>query len=155
MDHGADILAGLRDIRAPAPTQLDVLADTMMAFAAGLLIALAVTMLARIVMRRKRSRREAALAELEATRRLRGTDRLLAQAVMLHRIAAQLPADQGKNGAAGPIHWTAKLDRGTATDFFTAGAGAGLREALYRQDADIDPERVDRELVRLVESMKD
>ena len=126
-----------------------------MAFAAGLLIALAVAMLVRIIMRRKRSRREGALAELEATRRLKGKDRLLAQAAMLHRIATQLPADQGKNGVAGAIHWTAKLDRGTGTDFFTAGAGAGLRDALYRPDADIDPDRVDRELVRLVESMKD
>ena len=72
MDPGADPLAALRDIRLPEPTQWDALADAAMAFAAGLLVALAVVMLARSLMRRRRSRREAALAELEATRRLAG-----------------------------------------------------------------------------------
>jgi len=155
MDRRADLLTGLRDIRAPAPTPWDVLADGMMAFAAGLLIALAVAMLARTIMRRRRSRREVALAELEATRQLSGKDRLLAQAILLRHLASQLPASANGNGSAGPLHWSAKLDHGMGTDFFTAGAGAGLRDALYRQDAEIDPELIDRELVQLLQSMKD
>jgi hypothetical protein len=152
MAPGADPLAALRDIRLPEPTQWDALADAAMAFAAGLLVALAVVMLARALMRRRQSRREAALVELEATRRLAGKNRLIAQANLLRRLASQMPV---ATGDASALHWTARLDRETGTDFFTAGAGAGLREALYRRDAEIDPERIDRQLVLLLQTVKD
>lgn len=152
MDPGADPLAALRDTHMPEPTQWDALADAAMAFAAGLLVALAVVMLVRALMRRRKSRREAALAELEATRRLAGKDRLIAQANLLRRLASQMPAPSGDASA---LHWTARIDRETGTDFFTAGDGAALREALYRREVEIDPERIDRQLVLLLQTVKD
>src|SRR5690606_32744455 len=93
-------------------------------------------------------------------------ERLLAQAKLLDRLAAELEGaeetgaersgDEG-NGNEGASRERARLpgrlallDRRLRSDFFTTGPGAGLPEALYRREATVDPEEIDRALTRLL-----
>jgi hypothetical protein len=148
MDRGADALMGLRDIRAPLPTLETMLADCLMAFVAGLIIAILIALIARIFFRRKRSRREDALRDLEAMRHLPAEQRLLAQAVLLRQVASHAPSEKHD------LHWTAKLDAWLGSAFFTQGAGTMLRDALYCPDRPIDPDVIDREMAQLFNQMK-
>lgn len=156
MASGVDPLAELRDIRVPAPTVETLLADILIAIAAGILLGLFLALLARLILRRRRSRRETLIGALEATRHLPLKDRLFAQAAVLKRAASDIPPleDSGRSPFAAQS-WTARLDRWLGGDFFSKGTGAKLREVLYHREPDIDPDTVDRELVRLIRRARD
>lgn len=156
MAAGADPLAGLRDIRFPAPTIETLLTDALIAIAAGILFALFVTFFTRLILRKRRSLREAVLAGLEATRQLKSGHRLFAQAALLKQAASEIPLLEDSSDAQAKLRsWTAKLDHWLRSDFFSKGMGVKLREALYRQEPDLDPDAVDRELVRLIRRARD
>ncbi|SMF51841.1 protein of unknown function [Tistlia consotensis] len=142
----ADRLARLHGLRLPALDTGAVLADVAAAFAAGLLLAILVVLLARAFLRPADSPRRRLLADLAGSRTLPREERLLAQARLLRRLAAEI--EEGEPVRA--EDWPGLLDQRLGTDFFTAGAGARLREALYRRDAALDPESIDRELTRLL-----
>jgi uncharacterized membrane protein len=156
MALAADPLAGLRDIRVPAPTIETLLADLLIAIAVGILLALLLSVFARVFLRKRRSLRDAILAALEGARDLPLKDRLLAQAAILKQAASDLPlvTDSGKPHNA-TQSWTARLDRWFGSDFFSNGTGARLREALYHREPAIDPDAVERELVRLIRRARD
>lgn len=152
MDQSAEVLAKLRDIRLPTLSDGSILADWAAGCALGLLVAVLMILLARAVVRRPASRRAVALADLAASRELQPAERLLAQARILQNLALQFDI-RPKAGATGD-HWSVQLGRRLGTDFFTTGAGVGLSEALYRPDAGIDPDLLDRELERLLKRVK-
>lgn len=148
MADTAEILTELRDLRVPEPTGLGPLADTAAAFSLGLAAALVVALLLRAVASRPPSRRQAALAELAQTRRLAPAERLMAQATILKRVAAELGTDGGGE-------WPAALDRQLGSDFFSAGPGVGLRQCIYRRDtSSVDPDLIEREVARLLRRMR-
>lgn len=148
MDESADVLAQLRDIHLPSLSESSMAADWAAGCALGLLAAILVTLLARTVVRRPPSDRAAALADLAVSRGLQPAERLLAQAKILQRLASQLrfPADDAGR------HWSIQLGHRLGSDILTSGTG--LSEALYRPDCAIDPELLDRELVRLLKRVK-
>jgi hypothetical protein len=135
------LLAGLRDIRMPAPTPDSALADGAAAAAIGLALALAMAAVMRVFTRRPAPPEALARRDLAALRGLPPEERLLAQVRILRGLA----------GAAGsePGGWLAALDRRFGTDFFTRGEGAALG-GLYRPGLALDPDRLDAELDRLL-----
>ena len=151
MDRSADLLAELRDSRLPELSEASVLADAATAFVAGLILALAIALVVRVFARRPPSRRDRALAELAASRALAPDERLLAQARLLRRVADERDRRGVDSTSA---HWADVFDQRLDTDFFTAGPGVVLREALYRPDARVDPEQIDRELVKLLRRIR-
>lgn len=155
MAPGADPLVALRDIREPHTTLEMILADALMAVAAGLLLAVIIACLAQLILRRKRSKRDAALAGLEMTRHLPADDRLFAQAAVLKKVASHLPPVPYDTPSTDRLEWTSRLDSWFGSDFFAKGTGARLRETLYRRDKTVDPDLVDKELVRLLRGVKD
>ncbi len=156
MALAADPLAGLRDIRVPAPTLETLVADALIAIAAGILIAVLLTLFASVFLSKRRSLQDIVLAALEGTRNRPPKDRLFAQAAILKQAASDLPPleDSGKPQNA-KQSWTARLDRWFGSNFFSNGTGARLREALYHRELGIDPDTVDQELVRLIRGAKD
>jgi hypothetical protein len=146
MAGSADVLAGLRDIRMPAAGGTDILAEVGAAFAIGLLAAILLALLARLVARRPPSLRQAALTDLARTRFLAPDERVFAQARLLQRVSEAL-------GAPGS-QWPAELDRRLGTDFFTHGAGRHLHEDLYKPGTALDPDRLDADLVRLLRRIR-
>lgn len=152
----AERLAGLHDIRLPALWPEALIADAAAATAVGLSLALCVVLLARLLLYRPASRRRRLLEALAASRALPTGERLLAQAKLLDRLAAELEgaeasgdkeASRERADLGGRL---ALLDRRLRSDFFSAGPGAGLQEALYRREATVDPEEIDRALTRLL-----
>jgi len=152
MAGNADVLAGLRDIRMPSAGSSDILPDVAAAFALGLLAAILLALLARLVARRPQSLRQAALAELARARALAPDERLFAQARLLQRLSGALGAREALDAPGG--HWPAELDRRLGTDFFTHGAGRDLRENLYKPGSALDPDRLDADLVRLLRRIR-
>jgi len=147
MPEAADGLALLRDTILPVETDAAILADWAMAGAFGLLAAILVSILARLVLTHRDSANRQEMAALIASRKLEAAERMLAQVRILHGMALRL--DAGSDAAAG-AHWLARLGRHLGTDFFTAGSGADLAEDLYRKNPSIDPDRLDREMVGLI-----
>ncbi len=88
MDLAPDLAAQLRPARWPVPTGAEALADGVLAFGLGLLVALAIFGLLRLFLAPRTARGAGLLAELAASRALEPGERLLAQA----RIAGRLPA---------------------------------------------------------------
>ena len=118
MDVSVDLAASLRPIRMPIPTEAEALADGLLAFGLGLIAALLVYGLLRLVLGRRKTPRAALRAELVASRGLDSSERLLVQA----RLAERWPP--------------------------AAGLRADLAFALYRPDAAIDLDEIDRKLDR-------
>jgi hypothetical protein len=143
-------LDGLRPLREPpAPGSIAPhIVMGLMGLAAGALLVWAMSV---ILARRRRSRR-AARAELAVSRTLPPPDRLLAQAVMLRRLARDTSgADAVRlHGLA----WLERLDTIFATSFFTTGAGRVFGPDLYRPDAGPDVEALDRALAAFIETVR-
>jgi len=121
MDPPADLAASLRPIRRPIPTEAEALADGLLAFGLGVFAALLVYGLLRLVLGRRETPQVALRAELIASRRLNPSERLLVQA----RLAERWPP--------------------------AASLRADLASALYRPDAAIDLDEIDRRLARALD----
>ena len=151
MTGGADPLDALRGVHLPAGLPRSPLADLAWAGAGGFLAAAAIALLASVLLARRRPLRRAARAALAQTRALAPEERLVAQAALLRRLGRAVgngPARE-RGGA-----WLARLDRIFGTTFFTGGPGAAFGDALYAPAARPDPEALDRELERLIGSLR-
>lgn len=140
----AESLSSLHDIRLPGLGPEALLGDVAVTFAAGLALALIATQLARLFLYRPASRCQRLLEALFDSRQLPAGERLLAQARLLKRLADELAQEPARDD------WLTLLDRRLGTDFFTVGPGAQLRDGLYRREPPVDPEVIEREVVRLL-----
>lgn len=133
----ADELANLRGIRLP-PLETWYWADVGFAVALGLVAALLAALLLRLVLRPKTpSVRDAALAELAATKALPVPERRAAQAAVLRRIVRTVEGEQAAR-VTGPA-WGATLDRTLGVDLFERGPGRVLVDGLYVREPADDP----------------
>ncbi len=147
-----EVLVQLRDIRLPELSEAAILADWAAGAMLGLLMAFGLLLLARGLLRRIPSHRNAALQALAASRSLEPGERLLAQAHLLQALAAKLqpatPAGEGR------LHWSAILEQKLRTDFFSIGAGTALCSGLYSPDSKADPDRLEQELRLLLRRVR-
>ncbi len=128
MAESAETLVGLRDVHTPPLAVPEMLADGFLAVALGIAMAILVGLLIRPLTRRIRSPRELALGELARSRGLAPAERLIAQARLLSRFAADLkPSPE---------------------------LLAKLRHALYQPGGGADPERLDQELSLLFRQLR-
>lgn len=128
MAASAETLVGLRDVHTPPLAMTDMLADGILAVALGMAVAMLVGLLLRPLTRRLRSPRELALSELARSRNLSAAERLMVQARLLSRFAAELKP--------------------------SAELMAKLRRELYQPEGGADAERLEQELSLLFRRLR-
>lgn len=136
-----DRLTELRGLQA-APADLGtVLADGAVALALGLLAAWGIVQVIGLMTTRTPSPEQAALHRLDRIAETGGVDGVTARARLLHDLGRALPVDAADAGS----DWLTRVDR-HLDGFLSRGAGAGLRDALYRPGATLDMGRFDSDL---------
>ncbi|WP_158810067.1 DUF4381 domain-containing protein [Beijerinckia sp. L45] len=141
-------LDSLRPLREPpAPESL---APYLVMIVVGIVLAVLIVWLARMIRANRQRVRRAAAAELVLSRALPPPERLAAQAVLLRRLVRTTAAEEPREHGA---PWLARLDQTFATSFFSQGDGRAYGDALYgRHDADI--EALDRSLETLIAKVR-
>ncbi|WP_407050389.1 hypothetical protein [Methyloraptor flagellatus] len=142
----ADPLAGLIDIRGPAPTQPGTMADAALAGAGGIALALLVALALRPFARRPQTPEAIALAQMTAARQRGPSERASA-------LASAFAAWAGSPGA--PVRLSAPagraaLDARFGTDWFAGPAGTRFATALYRPDPELDLDAVERQFAEII-----
>jgi hypothetical protein len=122
-------------------------AGLALALAIGLAAALLVEVAAAAWRKRRRSVRQAALANLAKARELPAAEQAIAHAKLLRRLVRTLEGEAAarRHGEA----WAAQLDRSFKTTFFSEGAGRHYVDGLYRGGASPDVAALDRALEML------
>ncbi|MFC3693576.1 DUF4381 domain-containing protein [Chenggangzhangella methanolivorans] len=148
-----DPLDGLRALHLPAETT-SWQADLGFAVAAGLALALVVSLALRLLVRPRRSLRASAMEEFAAAEALPGPDRRAAQAAVLRRVVRTIEGDEAAR-ATGPA-WGETLDRVFRTELFGKGAGRVFVDGLYARPpaANDDDRALDRELGALIATLR-
>jgi len=131
MATDADPLAALRPVRLPADAPAALVDLVAAAAAAGILVALAVLVVPRLVaaVRARRSPRRRAADAVRAAAGLPPAERLAAEATALRAyVAAVAGAEAARDQGEA---WLGRLDAALATTVFTAGAGRLYATGLY------------------------
>ena len=140
----ADALSRLHDVREPATGGAEAVADMLAGGSVGLLSALLVFVLLRIVTYRPTTRREVICAELTRARLLAPDQRLLAQAKLIDRNAPDASRKSGTGESPDPAHSSEDCKE------HWLRLKAELREALYRPNPRIDLDRVEVDILQLL-----
>ncbi|WP_375453377.1 DUF4381 family protein [uncultured Methylobacterium sp.] len=147
----APTLESLRGLHLPGDAAGAISGPVVAAILLGFAAALLVGLVRYLRVRARATIRRAALRELAAAGALEPEARRVAQARLLRRVARTLQGEEA--AAARGSAWAGRLDRLFATTFFTAGAGGGLVDGLYRRPV-ADPAALDTELGRLIGRIK-
>lgn len=142
----AQLLQSLHPMREPPPPS--PIAPFLVTLAIGIVAAAVGFVAWRQVRRRRAGLRHAAGLALAATRTLAPPERLAAQARLLRRLVRARDGETASRAQGDD--WLAGLDRTFASDFFTSGAGRAYADSLYRRDAAVDVEALDRSLAELL-----
>jgi hypothetical protein len=145
----AEVLSGLHDVRTPTLGAAEILSDALAGAAIGLALALVLFLLVRgLTTERATSPRERARAELARARSLEPSQRLLALATLLARVAPD---------PAPGLHPASTPGRPQASDPSEADwqrLRAYVRGALYRPNSTIDLDRVETDILRLLADVR-
>ena len=146
----AEVLSRLHDVRTPTLGAAETLSDALAGAAIGLAWALVLFLLLRGLTETERgtSPREQARAELARARSLEPSQRLLALATLLARVAPD---------PAPGLHPASTPERPQASDPSSADwqrLRGDLRGALYRPNPTLDLDRVDADILRLLADVR-
>lgn len=148
----ADPLEGLRALHLP-PETTSWQSDLGFAIAGGLVLALVVSLLVRILVRPRRSLRASAMEEFSAAKNLPADQRRAAQAALLRRVVRTVEGDDAARASG--AQWGETLDRVFRTDLFGQGAGRVFVDGLYERPAAANDDRaLDRELGALIAKLR-
>lgn len=138
MPADPDLLAQLRPVRLPADFAAFAWTDVLAAASLGILAALALLVLLRLLTRRRETPLALVRRQLAAARALPAEDRLFRQAALLDRLGAQ-----GSETTRRPPRRT-----GGGGDA-TAETRARIRRSLYRPGAQPDLDAIDAAILAL------
>ncbi|TPQ50853.1 hypothetical protein C2U72_11320 [Prosthecomicrobium hirschii] len=142
-----EALAGLVDIRGPQPTFESLAADTAIAIAIGIALAMLVGLMARRFVVPRTSPRARTLAALRAAAVLPPD---VAAPVLARALADHVAATGGPAGSLADPAARAALDRFFATDWFSGSEAQRFAAALYRPDPGLDGGAIAERLARLI-----
>ncbi|MBT9288890.1 hypothetical protein [Prosthecodimorpha staleyi] len=140
-------LAGLVDIRGPQPTLESLAADTAIAIALGISLAIVAGLVARPFVVARTSPRARALAALRAAAALPPDE---AAPALARALADHVAAHGGPSGSLADPATRAALDRFFTTDWFSGPEAQRFAAALYRPDTRLDGRAIADRLAGLV-----
>jgi hypothetical protein len=142
-----EALAGLVEIRGPQPTIESLAADTAVAIAIGIALAMLVGLMARRFVVARTSPRARTLAALRAAAALPPD---VAAPELARALADHVAATGGPVGSLVDPEARAALDRFFATDWFSGPEAQRFAAALYRLDPGLDGGAIADRLARLI-----